>query len=212
MGFALKFREQLTGAIRDEFENLVSSITGWSRLEHNTDGTHGDVTATSLSLQGAGVGELVDLPYDAARFYTGGSGVWTVAEADLQYLKATRIGQIVIVWFGIDDSALTVDVAEQLYIRIPEFHAFPSSRTGNPYQMWEGGSASYVDAAGDGIASTFALAQPQSNIPYTVVEVDKISPTNATYDDWAVGAISVWGMSVFPCVPNNIPTPFAFGA
>jgi hypothetical protein len=51
MLITLKFRERVRAVaqvIVDELEQVVASITtGW-RVEHNDDGTHGDVTADSI--------------------------------------------------------------------------------------------------------------------------------------------------------------------
>src|SRR4051812_14388542 len=81
--------------LQQDLQRLQTAITaGWGQ-EHNPDGSHGDVVADSLDLQGAAVGEWVDLPYSAARFDTDGSGVWTVDATDVNYLRMSRIGQIV---------------------------------------------------------------------------------------------------------------------
>lgn len=55
MNLSLLFRSQLQtagevgNAILRNFELLVSSLTSWGQIEHNDDGTHADVTATSVT-------------------------------------------------------------------------------------------------------------------------------------------------------------------
>jgi hypothetical protein len=56
MNVSLKFVQQLPAYVRQEFEQLAASIReGWKR-QHNLDGTHGDITVTSLS--DAGVSDV----------------------------------------------------------------------------------------------------------------------------------------------------------
>lgn len=55
MNLLLYFREQLnavSNAIVDELDQLIASITAAWEIEHNSDGTHGAVTAESVSVSG----------------------------------------------------------------------------------------------------------------------------------------------------------------
>jgi hypothetical protein len=52
MNVSLKFVQQLPAYVRQEFEQLVASIReGWQK-QHHIDGSHGDITATSVDVSG----------------------------------------------------------------------------------------------------------------------------------------------------------------
>jgi hypothetical protein len=212
--FGLKFREQLTGAFRDEIEQLVAALSAWAGVEHNEDGTHGDVTADTISIHDAILGEPVNLPYSSARFFTSSSAVWTVDEADVVYLRATRLGQLVLVQFNLTTTGLTVDTSDSLFIRLPELHAIPNIVGGSPaYQI--GGILDWQDVTNATNGTGLVSAQAQTfagTVPSTVLQLDRVGPTNATYSAWAISAdFSVTGSIWFALEPNNIPTPF-FGS
>lgn len=212
--FGLKWADQLTGAIRDEFESLAAALIGWTGAEHNNDGTHSDITADTISIHDAVIGEPVNLPYSSARFFTSSSGVWTVAEADVVYLRATRIGQLVFVQFNLTTTGLATDTADSLYIRLPELHALPNIVGGSPaYQV--SGVLDWQDVSNATNGTGLVSAQAQTfagTVPSTVLQLDRVGPTNATYSAWAISAdFNITGSIWFALEPNNVPTPF-FGS
>lgn len=203
MAFALNFREQLTGAIRDQFEQLVAWLNGWTRIEHNEDGTHSDVTAESLTLQGGRVGEVTSLPYDSARFDTGDSAVWTVASSSFDYLLYSRVGQIVTLWFSLSDTEITSSSAGQLLIKIPELYRLKFAN-GKPVGMATMGHCEWRDSVDNaGIATVFPLASSQGMI----LELDRRDPSSMLFEDWPIATYSeIAGWAIFPLEPNNTPT------
>jgi hypothetical protein len=42
------YLSQLTGAVKSELDQFYALLEGWLRIEHNEDGSHGDVTAVSV--------------------------------------------------------------------------------------------------------------------------------------------------------------------
>jgi hypothetical protein len=208
MAFGLKFREQLTGAIRDEFEQLVASLNGWSRTEHNGDGSHSDISADSVTLQGAPVGTLIDLPYDATRFFAEPSAVWTVQAGDLDYLKATRIGQIVTVWFRVQNTAITVDAAQDLQIRLPELHAIPVvGVAGSLTQVWGCGMVRWID--GGNLTNGIAFVDAQAGGQETYLSLARIDPTTGESTTWPTTSdLDLYGSICFPVEPNNVATEY----
>ena len=124
MGFTLKFREQLIDPVLSELENLSAAITGWVTKEHNLDGTHGDMTADSLNLQGGPTGEVVNVPKSDLLFSNSGAGTWTVSDTDFQYFRYVRVGQLLYVHFHIIASSLS-SATTSLYITLPGFYLYP---------------------------------------------------------------------------------------
>jgi hypothetical protein len=66
----LKFRNMLPTIVREELDSLVASINGFWAVEHNPDGTHGAIHATSVTIGGVPVG-------------TGGGGLPLTTKGDL---------------------------------------------------------------------------------------------------------------------------------
>jgi hypothetical protein len=73
MNIGFSMRSAFEGAVRDvrggasalaaaclsNFEDLINALQTWGQVEHNEDGTHGDVTADSITVAGlASVGRL----------------------------------------------------------------------------------------------------------------------------------------------------------
>lgn len=103
---------------------IGSGLRAWLMQEHNNDGTHGAVTATSLKLQGSLVGVVSSLPYDAARF-SSGAGTWTVTTTQMVQLIVARCGQMAYVRFFCDGSTLITSTTGNFYVALPELHALP---------------------------------------------------------------------------------------
>jgi len=62
---ALKFRNMLPNVVREELDNLVATIVAFWNVEHNADGSHGDIHADSITINGkpiTGESPPVDLP------------------------------------------------------------------------------------------------------------------------------------------------------
>jgi hypothetical protein len=53
---ALKFRNMLPEIVRQELDNLVSTISGFWNVEHKGDGTHSTITCDSLIINGKPIG------------------------------------------------------------------------------------------------------------------------------------------------------------
>jgi hypothetical protein len=49
---ALKFRNMLPNVVREELDNLVATIVAFWSVEHNADGTHKDIHANSITING----------------------------------------------------------------------------------------------------------------------------------------------------------------
>jgi len=104
--------------------DIPVGLRAWLDKEHNTDGTHADVTAESLTLQGALVGAREILPFDTARF-SSGAGTWTITAAQTIVFEVSRVGRLACVSFVCDGSTLTVATTTQFNIALPELHALP---------------------------------------------------------------------------------------
>ncbi len=49
---SITYLDQLIGTVRDEFLHLYAQIEGWLRKEHKDDGSHGDISADSVTTDG----------------------------------------------------------------------------------------------------------------------------------------------------------------
>lgn len=216
MGLGLKFREKLPDDVVGEFDNLFAAVRGFFFSEHNEDGTHSAVVADSVELQGATVGTLTDVAYDASRFFASGASVWTVSSDDQVYFKYSRIGQLVHVAFAFQTMAITVDTSASLYMRLPELHAMAirASATGSP-AYFIGGVLNWNDITNgtSGMGMVSAQAQAFSgSVPSTIIQLDRCKDgTSAAsmFSAWAISAnFNFSGSCWFMCEPNNIAVPF----
>lgn len=121
--FGLINRGIMPQSVTDEFENFTSRLKGLWTKEHNEDGTHGDITASSITLENKRVGELVNVPYNSAKFNTLDAGIWTVSESNYSYINYAQVGQLIFVNFEILNSTLTFDTTDGFTFTIPEVHA-----------------------------------------------------------------------------------------
>ena len=216
MSFGLTTRDGLPPTTLSAFDNFTSSLQGYLDAQHNNDGSHGAVTADSIDLQGAQVGVWFDLPYTASRFQSSaGASVWTVTAANLVYLKAMRIGQLVHVVFQIDASAITV-APTGLFIWLPEFTCLPVGRQAAVSTPYTGGVATWANVAAGtaGLTSVTAYALPPATADgksRTVLAIDQFGPVNATFANFPVTAnLNVIGSCWFPVTPNNDGLTFSF--
>lgn len=181
--------------------------------EHNADGSHKDVVADSVTLQGAVVGELIDLPFDARRFSAYGANcTWTVDSTDQIALRASRIGQLVFVQFRFDGTALAgVDTPDSLEITLPEFHMLPAISGATPAAL-TGGSLLWSDSAAgtNGIGLVQAIAYNfTGTIPATSISLLRQNPASSASQQWPMSAnFSVNGCCWFITTIDNASTPF----
>lgn len=198
--------------IKKDLERLAKTInTSWGQ-QHTTVGAHGDVTADSVTLQNAQVGEKITLAYDAARF-TSSAGVWTVPSTSISYFFATRVGQFVTVFFAFGPTTLATATAASLIVRLPEFHILPTSGTVTTAQSYVGGVVKWDDlaAATNGMGSVHGEAFPGTPNPVSQFSLNKIGPVNATYSNFALSAqLYVRGSVTFPVQVDNLPHPYSF--
>lgn len=205
--------------IQRQLQQLTSAINiGWNQ-EHNSDGSHGDVVADSLDLQGGAVGEVVDLPFDAARYKVYGAGVWTVTAANQISLRYIRCGQIVVVQFMIADSVLSgTDAVDDIVIQLPELHALPSAN-GNTifccgtFQAFMTAvtlatATSRPQVANEGVVGNVLtyFADFGSSVPSTGIAME---PYSTQTRQWSLGTgFTIHGFAVFFLNQNNAANPF----
>ena len=217
MAINVNYRDGLDQQTVTELDNTTAHITGFLRQEHNADGSHADVTANSLSLGGAPVGEWVDIPYAAARYTTVDAAVWTVQEADVQYLKVARVGSIAFVCFRVVNTAITVDTATNgLYIFLQQLNTFPRSTNFSdptlspPFGIgmieWSrnnGGSGMQGLAYIDAYSSRFVLGSGGAGV---TLELTYINPSTGKPASWPIDTYDyIHGQIWFPLTPNNQP-------
>ncbi len=206
--FNLYYADQLADdKATSEFVSIQTQISAWETKEHNADGTHGDITVDSLSIQKGVVGVVTPLTFSSARF-SASSGTWAVAAAvALQY---TRVGQLAFVQFVIDTSTLSGSTALYLAIQVPELHVSPTrsshAATGNVYI---GGAFQWFDFqhSTQGFGPVGAQATALSGtVPSTRLvlypDATAVTPFPVSND------LSVQGSCWFALTKNNVALPF----
>lgn len=199
--------------VQEDLNRLGKTINNSWQTEHNADGSHANILPDSLTLQGARVGEWIDLPYAATRFFASGSAVWTVQETDVNYLKAMRVGQLVFIMFSFETTVLATDTSDGLFVKLPEFHAIATAGASVALQSWYGGNLEWSDIehSTSGIGSVSALAQPFATNPTTLLELSRITQTNATFGAWPTSTnLRIGGSVMFPVNADNAALPYSF--
>lgn len=130
MILTLNFREQLTklGAfLEQELSQLVASIQGSWDVEHLLDGTHGNVTAESLSTRGGLYEHSRDTPagewkspvYASTNFTGNGSMSWDVSQNDISSFSYMAIGKTLFFRFIAIQTTVGGTVSSELRLRVP---------------------------------------------------------------------------------------------
>jgi hypothetical protein len=178
--FSLRYLDILPVTTGDEISSLCGQVSKFAEQQHNADGTHGAVTADSVQLQGALAGEVIDLPFDAARYDRIGGTSWTVSSGDQIYLRYTRIGQLVFLNFNISTSVI-VGTPDTLVIRIPELHAIPTVPVGSSTPVVQGSGLcewNDVEHGTDGSAQAIAIASDFGGVnPSTYLYLERLDAT-----------------------------------
>lgn len=222
MNLQLNFRDKLPQSVVDQLDMSFPAISNWMNREHKDDGKHGDVTADTVSIHGAEIGEVADLPYDQARFScTNPAGTWTVDAADLLYLRQVRTGRQVFVQFYILNSSVSAaSDPETLLISLPELHAIPTPTTAGDSFSQGVGMIQWFETMGGvtttGIGTLIARASNYVGIvPQTIMELKKYNttgdPTTPVLWQRTTDHTTVSGSLTFTLEKDNIPTPF-FGS
>lgn len=210
--FGLIHRNQLTTYVASEFENFMARLKALWLKEHKEDGTHGDITPSSVTLQGASIGTYEDIRYDADLFFTNGSADWEVGANEVTYFRAMRIGQLVFIQFRLDGTSISVDTADDLYIRLYDYHvkALVTSTGSNVEQF--GGMCRWYDrqAGTTGQGEVSAIAQDAgAGLPASTVIQLYCVDTDNTFKVWAISNnLDITGFCWFITEPDNVAVPF----
>lgn len=131
------FRAELVGVsnwINEALDTMAARINAVFSVEHNDDGTHDVITATSIAAEDASsengyyerdrdvaLGEWIAVPYSASNFRPAPSSAatWTVDSADQATLAYTLIGNTMTVAFVINSTSISGFTASSVQIRIP---------------------------------------------------------------------------------------------
>lgn len=110
-----------------ELDGLVAKINAFLGREHQSDGTHGAVTATSLTVLGglrehrrtAALGDWAAVPYAATDFTGSGTMLWTVEAADAQVRRFTVIGHTLHYNLALAATSVGGTVSNELRVALP---------------------------------------------------------------------------------------------
>lgn len=215
---SLKFRDQLPDPTARELDQLTAAYNALLQAEHHGDGSHAAMTADSLTLQTARVGEYDNEVFDAIRFFGEGSAVWTVTSSNVLYFRVSRIGQLAFIQFNLQGTTIATDTSGSLFIRVPELHAIPSRDSAGSPGYHTAGILNWSDNQNgtNGIGLVSAQAQSFSGaVPSTLLQLDKCrdgTSASSMFGDWPISN-NLWisGSGWFMVEPNNVATPY-FGS
>lgn len=199
-------------AVKDEFDNIYDSLRAIffasktnAGGQHKEDGSHGIVTADSVKIQGSTIGEVTTIAYDAARF-TSDIFTWQVDAVDFEYIRFTRVGQLVTLWFGVSGTSFPGGPVNDIRILMPELHLLPAifnDGSGLIYSTYLGGMCRYSDASGEGYCEVRARETPLAGTPSMNVFMQKSVGTFSGVD------CDFHGYVTFPVQYGNVPTNYA---
>lgn len=163
------------GFLVDELETAYSLITGGYNTQHNSDDTHGTITASGpVSERGraTAMGDWIAIPFNAANFGAGGTMTWTVTSANQVTFAYTLVGTTVFFQVKLVNTSTAGAASSTLRLTLPI--AYASSRQ-------QFGTYHYIDNAVHGIGMWGISAV--TNAP-VVLELSKIDFTT----NWAISA------------------------
>jgi len=111
-----------------ELDGLVAKINAFLGREHQSDGTHGAITATSLVVVGGirangravPMGDWAAVPYAATDFTASGTMLWTVEPADVQVRRFTVIGHTLHYNLALVATTVGGTVSSELRVALPK--------------------------------------------------------------------------------------------
>lgn len=193
----------------EEVEQAFASLQAWLG---NLSGDLADLRASvgQLNVASSHVLSVGDLAWSSTRFQKLGGGTWTVEQGDMDYLRYVVVGQLVIVFWRVETTAIAGADLDQLYIDLPEFISLPEPRGGGP--TYGGGTLQWSDPAnsdnGIGIASVSGYGA-QFGVPArTQINLDKVdvTATTPTTRPWLISSsLSMSGSIAFLIKSSTIP-------
>ena len=110
------------GFLVDELETAYGLIVGGYNTQHNSDDTHGTITASGpISERGrtTPMGEWTDIPLAASQFTGAGTMTWTVPDSTSYKLSYTLIGNTMTLGFVLLNTTVGVGGSTPLRIKLP---------------------------------------------------------------------------------------------
>ncbi len=124
MNLGLAFLAQVQDSYaRLTFDSLLANIGAGYHTQHNTDDTHGTITATgSISEYGrtTPLGDWIEVPFNAGNYTALGTMTWTVTAAQQLRLAYYLVGKTMVLNFYINSSTLGGAANTHLYLKIPD--------------------------------------------------------------------------------------------
>jgi hypothetical protein len=123
---ASSFRTLLPPAVRQNQDQLDADVQGYLSEQHNSDGTHGDITATSLALTSAQpsgaqttVGTFTDIAWSPALYSGAGGMTWTPTSANQVTWCYELVGHKMTVIFWLQNSTIVAPRNAILLLALP---------------------------------------------------------------------------------------------
>lgn len=117
----IPFLEQVGEPLRRMLSKFVVGLSEFVKKEHKDDGSHGAITADSITERGRTTpqGEWIDVPYNAANFTGNGTMTWTVDAADVSNFRYMLIGKTLFVDGIFNTTSVTAPLNTMLKVKIP---------------------------------------------------------------------------------------------
>jgi hypothetical protein len=109
------------GPVKVAIDSLVTQVVQHFAVEHNDDGTHGAITATSITSHSrtTPMGTSVTPTFAATDFTGNNAQTWTVDAADASNIYYTVFGNIMTLFFTLTTTSVGGVADTQLIYRIP---------------------------------------------------------------------------------------------
>lgn len=211
----LHYRNLLPQSVADELDHICATIKGYLTKEHNDDGTHADVTASSLTLQKNFVGQATSVgvyPNISSSLLSGdNTTVWHSASG---YIRYTVIGQAVFIQFNVLGTLVDTADSSRLYITIPDLKVLsdgPSvadaTQLGAGNFFWQN-QAQFVGVttSGYGIAALQSTDHTNSSLMVALRKSDSSSFIQTTFGHH----LNIWGSCWGMLSPNNEQLKFNY--
>lgn len=194
--------------VQDQLVSLITALNTWAQQQHNNDGSHSHVTASSMALGGNPVGVVTSLPVDSSLFTcSSGGGVWAVDPANVRLYGYAACNQLMWVNFTVVTSTITGAAPTNLFINTPQFNipvAYVDSN--NTASFFIGGMCQWIDEQhstnNSGIVAiqNTAVSHGLPPSPHLVLQA---APSFTGTSFPISNNLAVRGFCVFPITPGN---------
>ncbi len=128
-------RDSASQISKKELQALYAQFQKYLSVEHDSDGTHSDITCDSLTVAGRLLAPIpwVSVPWELLTFSaSSGANNWAVEKADLVYYKYRRFDDALIIKGAITTSSVLTTAPTELRVSAPPGIVFAGNDSFGP--------------------------------------------------------------------------------